>query len=114
MDSMIAVPHLALNRLCEAEMKNPARSGADLAKLVNGSGFANGRALSPCGKRGGEECRHTPVLLRRGSRQLLLAPEMLSSSWNLQVGTGNGYRTNATLHFLQTAVPQCEAARYQY
>jgi hypothetical protein len=61
---MVVMPHIARNRLCEAEVKSPARSGADLAKLVNGSGFANGRAPSLYGKHDGEECRHMLAQLR--------------------------------------------------
>jgi hypothetical protein len=72
--------HLAWSKLYEAEVKSPARSGANLAKLVNGSVFANGRAPSPYGKPDDvDDRRRVPVLLRRESQQTLRAPVMLSS-----------------------------------
>jgi hypothetical protein len=61
---MVVMPHIARNRFCEAEVKGPAQSRADLAKLVNDSGFANGRAPSLYGKHDDEECRHMLVQLR--------------------------------------------------
>jgi hypothetical protein len=63
-DGAIATPVYISAVKRQAETNSPARSGADLAELVNGSGFANGRAPSLYGKRGGEECRHMPAQLR--------------------------------------------------
>jgi hypothetical protein len=77
--------------LTQAGTKNPARSGAGQAKLVNGSGFASGRVPSLYGKRDDvDDRRRVQVRLRRGLQLLPRARETLSSLWNLRMERGMG------------------------